>query len=71
MDVLQIEIDALIRKIQRKGDTKIKDRHDKHVCIVCGGSYTRQNKKIHVKTKKHKKSLEKIYNELYNLLFAV
>lgn len=61
----------IIRNIQKKTDTyEPKKYNDKFRCVVCGGKYTRKNKFIHVKTKKHKKKYADLHNKILSLLIV-
>lgn len=44
----------------------IKSRHDKIDCIICGGSYARQSKSNHEKTKKHLKGINNLHSYITN-----
>lgn len=55
-------INNFIREKQKeKDDTK--QWNDKLECVVCGGTFTRKNKKIHDKTKKHTEKLTSIHEK--------
>nr|AVL93339.1 zinc finger protein [Moumouvirus australiensis transpoviron] len=50
------------KKMQQEYDKEAypeKSPNDKLKCLICGGSYIRQKKSTHTKTKKHKNALDK------------
>ena len=63
-------LNLFMRRLQSSKNNEvfgIKDPHDKIKCIICGGSYSRQSKSIHCKSKKHQLREFQIHEEFNNL----
>ncbi len=59
-------MNTFLKKLQNKQTNNqfvLKNPHDHIKCIICGGSYTRQAKSLHYKTKKHQKSTNLFYEK--------
>lgn len=58
-----------IKKFQKEKNNIVypleKSEHDVMKCVLCDGSFTRQNFHLHSKTRKHSKAFEKLYSEIY------
>lgn len=54
-------VKQVIKETQDEYDSyEVKSKNDKLNCVVCGGKYTRSQKCIHDKTKKHLNKLEDV-----------
>ena len=57
-------IEKIIKKTQHNENMKMNPnytRHDKIKCVICGITYTKSIKCLHIKSKCHKKCMKQIF----------
>jgi Tfp pilus assembly major pilin PilA len=58
--IAELQAQLILIESKEPRRKKVSERNEKHVCEICGGKYTWQNKSTHIKTKKHIREVQHI-----------